>query len=463
MFIGREKELQFLNQRYESPNSELIVLYGRRRVGKTETLREFSQGKDHVFYSCIECTDSQQLNSFSSRVLQKDIPASKYITTFSDWEQAFSSITELKDTDKKLLIIDEFPYMVKANRTIPSILQNLWDLKLKDENVMIILCGSAMSFIEKEILAEKNPLYGRATGILKMNEMDFYDAIRFFPDYSALDKIRTYGILGGIPHYLKQFDSQKSVGENICRNVLQRGSILYSEVEFLMRQELRETTVYNTIIEAIALGNTRLNDISQKTQIERSKLMAYLKNLMNLGIIEREFSVTDSVKEQANTHRGLYKITDPFFRFWYAFVFPNMSELEAGDFEGVYKYIVEPQLEEFISYVFEDVCRQYLRRENQRGHLPFHFSQIGRWWNKTDEIDVMAVNRERTAFMVGECKFKNRAFELSEFEHTREKFTPSRKDADIYYFLFSKSGFSPKIEKNDSAVYLIDLDTITAE
>lgn len=326
MFIGRKEELAFLEERYQQEGSQLVVLYGRRRVGKTETLRQFCRDKEHVFFSCTESPDEQQLTSFSERILQKGIPAASYIQRFSDWEKALGSITELPGKGKKLLIIDEFPYMVKGNRSIPSILQNLWDSRLKDENVMIILCGSAMSFIEKEILAEKNPLYGRTTGILKMREMDFYDAVQFVPNYSPEDKIAVYAILGGIPHYLKQFDDRLTLGKNVRKYILSRGSILYSEVEFLMRQELRETSVYNAIIAAVALGNTKLNDIYQKTQIEKTKLSSYLNNLMELGILEREFSMTEGIKEQANVQRGIYRVADNYFRFWYAFVFPNLSE-----------------------------------------------------------------------------------------------------------------------------------------
>ena len=440
MFIGREEELRFLEERYTAPGGQLVVLYGRRRVGKTETLRRFCEGKSHVFYSCTECTDEQQLAAFSTRMLQKDMPAAKYLTVFSGWEQALSSVSELPGQGKKLLVIDEFPYMVRNNPSIPSILQNLWDSTLREQDVMIVLCGSAMSFIEKEILAEKNPLYGRATGILKMNEMDFYDAARFFPNYSPLDKIRAYAVLGGIPHYLRQFDDRLSLGENFRRYILTRGCILYSEVEFLMRQELREITIYNTIIEAVALGNTRLNDIYQKTQIDKSKLSVYLRNLMDLGIICREFPVADGVKEQANVQRGLYRITDYFFRFWYAFVFPNISELETGDAAGVWQYIVEPELDKYTSVVFEEVCRQYLRRENRRNALPFRFTQIGRWWNKTDELDILATDRARRSFLIGECKFKNRPLDMADVNAAKQKFQP--KSAQVWYAFFSKSGFT---------------------
>lgn len=212
MFIGREAELKFLHDKYSEKSGQLVVLYGRRRVGKTETLREFCKDKPHIFYSCTQSTDKVQLAKFSKQLLKEDIPAKQYISEFTDWEKAFRSILELPYGDKKkLLIIDEFPYMCKNNKSIPSILQNLWDTELKEENVMIILCGSAVSFIEKELLAEKNPLYGRATGIYKMTEMGFYDAVKFFPGYSDIDKVLAYAILGGIPHYLRQFNPELSV------------------------------------------------------------------------------------------------------------------------------------------------------------------------------------------------------------------------------------------------------------
>ena len=463
MFIGRKEELAFLEERYQQEGSQLVVLYGRRRVGKTETLRQFCRDKEHVFFSCTESPDEQQLTSFSERILQKGIPAASYIQRFSDWEKALGSITELPGKGKKLLIIDEFPYMAKGNRSIPSILQNLWDSRLKNENVMIILCGSAMSFIEKEILAEKNPLYGRTTGILKMREMDFYDAVQFVPNYSPEDKIAVYAILGGIPHYLKQFDDRMTLGENVRKYILSRGSILYSEVEFLMRQELRETSVYNAIIAAVALGNTKLNDIYQKTQIEKTKLSSYLNNLMELGILEREFSMTEGIKEQANVQRGIYRVADNYFRFWYAFVFPNLSELESGDAAGIWEYVVEPELNGYVALTFEEVCRQYLRQLNRQNLLPLRFTKIGRWWNKTDELDILAVSYRQDAFLLGECKYKNGLFTYTDLKRMQSKFRPSKTDAELHYYLFSKGGFSEEVKKaaEEEALHLVTPAEIT--
>lgn len=459
VFIGREAELQFLENKYHSPGGQLVVLYGRRRVGKTETLRQFCKDKPHVFFACRECTDKLQLKAFSEKLLREDIPAARYLTRFSDWEQAFRTLPELPFGDaKKLLVIDEFPYMCKGNTGVPSILQNLWDEVLKDENVMLILCGSSMSFIEKELLAEKNPLYGRATGIYKMEEMGFYDAAKFFPNYSDRDKILAYSVLGGIPHYLKQFDPDLSLEENIKRNILTKGCALYSEVDFLLRQELRETPLYNSLIEAIASGSTKLNEISQRSLVEdTSKTSVYLKNLIELGIVKREFSVDTGTKERSHTGKGSYRLTDNFFRFWYAFAFVNTSDLEAGDVEGVYRYEVEPALHQFASYAFEDVCRQYVQQLQIAGALPFRYASMGRWMGKTSirdgeqlrtaetEIDILAVSKRADAYLVGECKFKGKPFSFAEYLDTAAKLTPLKERAKFFYALFSESGFDSKL------------------
>lgn len=480
MFIGREAELKFLQDKFDNENGQLVVLYGRRRVGKTETLREFCKGKQHVFYSCTQSTDKVQLSKFSKHILKEDIPAKQYISEFADWESAFRSVLDFPFGDqKKLLIIDEFPYMCKGNKSIPSVLQNLWDAELKDKNVMIVLCGSAMSFIEKELLAEKNPLYGRATGIYKMTEMGFYDAVKFFPNYSDKDKVLAYSILGGIPHYLRQFSPKLSLAENIKRNILTKGSVLYSEVDFLLHQELRETPIYNSIIESVALGNTKLNDISQKSLVEdTSKTSVYLKNLIELGIVEREFSVDSKSKEKANSNRGTYRLTDNFFRFWYAFGFTNFSQLEDGDVDGVYDYVIAPALHEFASFTFEDICKEFVRELQKKNELPFRYSKMGRWTGKTTvrdkdapkgvrvaetEIDILGIGKGGKEYLVGECKFKNTPFDYSEYLDTVTKLTPLKEGAKFYYALFSESGFDDKVvseaDANDS-ITLYNLNQI---
>ena len=480
MFIGREAELKFLKDKYEAQGGQLIVHYGRRRVGKTETLKEFCKDKPHVFYSCTQSTDKVQLAKFSKQLLKENIPAKQYISEFVDWESAFRSILDLPYGDKKkLVIIDEFPYMCKGEKSIPSILQYLWDAEFKDRNVMVVLCGSAMSFMEKELLAEKNPLYGRATGIYKMTAMGFYDAVKFFPNYSDRDKVVAYSILGGIPHYLRQFRPELSLAENIKKNILSKGCVLYSEVDFLLHQELRETPIYNSIIEAVALGSTKLNEISQKSLVDdTSKTSVYLKNLIELGIIEREFSVDSKIKEKANANRGMYRLTDNFFRFWYAFGFANFSQLEDGDVDGVYDFMIAPVLHEFASLAFEDVCREFVKELQKNNELPFRYARMGRWTGKTTvrdknapnglriadtEIDLLGIGKDEKVYLVGECKFKNVSFDYSDYLDTIAKLTPFKEKAQFFYALFSESGFDEKVieeAEKEKRLQLFDLQKI---
>lgn len=476
MFIGRKKELEYFQEKWLSEKAELIVLYGRRRIGKTELLKEFCKDKEHVFYSCRECMDELQLKSFSSKILVPDHPASRYLKEFASWEQAFSSLS-FSNGRRRLIIIDEFPYMCRGNTEIPSILQNLWDHQLKDEDIMIVLCGSSMSFIEKEILSEKNPLYGRATGILKLSELSYKESAEFFPNYCNEDKLAAYAVLGGIPHYLKQFDSRKSLKENIIRSILRKGSILYSEVEFLLRQELRETAAYNSLIEAVALGCTTLGDICSRTMMEKSKASVYLYNLIELGILEREFSIDEGASERSKRGRGIYRITCSYFKFWYRFVFPNISELEDGDEEGVYSYVVEPHLQEYVSFAFEEVCREYVKRISRRGRLDFRIGRIGRWWGKVKkadgegriasfetEIDLVAFSSDRKHMLIGECKYRNSPVDIDEYKKLKDKQIYD-KGADVQYAMFSKSGFGKRLEELAEAegVLLVSLEDIYDE
>lgn len=476
MFIGRQAELEFLSQRYNSSKAELIVLYGRRRIGKTETLREFSKDKEAVFYTCSEITDLEQLKNFSNRLLAKNDALRQLLSVFSDWEQAFRVMAQIAGevksrTGKKLIvIIDEFPYMCRGNKSIPSILQKLWDEVLKNSNLILVLCGSAMSFIEKEILSEKNPLYGRATGIYKMKPMSFAEARQFFPKYNFYDQLACYGILGGIPFYLQQFSDDISVSENILQNILNRGCVLYSEVEFLLRQELRETAVYNSIITAIALGNNTLSLIHGKTQLENTKITSYIRNLIELGLVEREFSVLSRDKDRAGAGKGLYRLTDSYFNFWYAYVFGNISSIDSGDSNAVLKYIIEPDQHRYLSRTYENVCIQYLQQKNIAEELPFHFFRIGRWWDKVtkvekgkkittaEEIDIVATDHKHSKYLIGECKFRNELMDVDVYKKLVKKMTIPP-DAEVHYCFFSLSGFTEAMKNlaETEDVYLVEI------
>lgn len=472
MFIGRAQELKYLNDAYNSNHAEMIVLYGRRRVGKTELITKFCDKKPNIFYSAKECIDSVQLQAFSNAVISYAPEQFKFLDTFKNWEQAFSATTEIESEKKLIIVIDEFPYMVKNNKSIPSILQNLWDHALKNKNIMIILSGSSMSFIEDEILGYKNPLYGRTTGIYKLEPLPYTDAIKFFPNYSDEDKIVAYSILGGIPHYLQQFDMEKSIEENIKNTILRRGSILYNEVEFLLHEELREPSTYNTVIEAVALGNTEYNAILTKTLIEQRTLSVYIKNLTNLGILKKETPALSKVKETVGQNKGIYVLTDNFFRFWYAFCYSNISLLEKGSVDLVWKMFIKDNLHNFASKTFENVAIEFLYIANERGKLPVVFTEFGRWWGKvtkqdengkklttSEEIDVLGKGQNDT-YIIGECKFTNAPFDMGQLIKLKSKLNLS---GILYYYLFSLSGFTDAVKKlseHEDNIALIELNQL---
>lgn len=456
MFIGRKQELDFLNSSYNSNKAEFIVLYGRRRIGKTELITTFCENKPNIFYAAKESTDTAQLRSFSEALITYDKERFRFLDTFKDWETAFSALSDISSDKKLIIAIDEFPYMVKGDKSIPSILQNLWDHKLKNANIMLILSGSSMSFIEDEILGYKKPLYGRTTGIYKLEPLPYTDTVSFFPDYSDEDKLLAYAVLGGIPHYLLQFDPQKSLQENIQSTILKRGSVLYNEVEFLLHEELREPATYNSIIEAIALGNTEHNDIFTKTQIEQRTLSVYLKNLVNLGIVKRELPATSPVKEQASSVKGLYTLTDNLFRFWYAFCYPNLSLLEKGNSALVWHTYIKNNLHNFASKSFENVCIDYLFRLNASYALPAVFPEFSRWWGKvthknndekpytvSEEIDILAENKSDKIYLIGECKFTNEPFDMTQLKKLINKLILR---GTVYYYLFSLNGFTDGVK-----------------
>lgn len=440
-FFGRKDDLFFLERCYQAAKAQLVVLYGRRRVGKTECLRQFAQKKHCVWYSCSKETDALQLKGFSRRVLEHDHEAARYLDSFASWEDAFRALSRVNPDSRTLVVIDEFPYAVEGNPAIPSALQNAWDTLLSTANVMIVLCGSSLAFMESELLSEKNPLYGRATGVWKMEPLGYNEACLFFPEYTPQQQLEAYGILGGVPHYLQQFDPQASIAQNVCDNILARGCPLYTEAEFLLRQELREPAVYNAVLWAVASGETSLNGIAQKTLLDTRTTSTYLRKLQELRIVGREFSVQDGQTEQAKQTRGLWRVSDNFIAFWYAAAQPYVSELDAGAAVGVWNHVIAPRMNALLSASFEDVCRQWLRRRNLAGELPFFYQSMGRWWHKADEIDAVALGAD-DAHLLAECKFKNTSVDPSVLAELADKEARWFKRGQGWRWLFSKEGFA---------------------
>lgn len=443
VFIGREEELAYLNERYHSSHAEFIVLYGRRRIGKTELLKNFVQGKLNIFYTAVQVTDTIQLRRFSG-IVSDFYQDRVYREPFSSWENLFRYIGDQAVMNERLtVVLDEFPYMVEENGSIPSILQQLWDHHLKNRNIMLLISGSSMAFMERDILSEKNPLYGRATGIYKLQEMDFESARGFMPNASLQQSIQYYSIFSGVPYYLSLIDPAQSIRDNIQNKILKNGAVLFNEAEFLLKQELRDVHHYNGILESVAMGNTKLNDIYQKTEIDKHKLPYYINNLIDLNILEREFPATLKPKERAKSRAGLYRLQNSYFRFYYAFVYPNMTELMLGDADIIFEELITPNLDAFVSVEYEKICIQRLRRLNRTRDLPFRFTSIGRWWDRAQEIDIVAYNPQG-AYLICECKWRNQRTGMRDLLKLQEK-TMTLQANETYFMFFSKSGFTSEL------------------
>lgn len=456
-FIGREYELNSLEKLYSENTFQFVVMYGRRRVGKTRLLSEFCKDKNAIFFVAEEYNDKMALEKFSKKILEH-FHMDEWIRGFDSWEKAFLFLNQKAKNEPLVLIMDEFSYIVSANHSIPSLMQNLIDHQLKDSKLFIVVCGSSMSFMEKEILSYKSPLYGRRTAQMKIEPFDFFDSIKFFPNYCLEDKVTAYGIVGGIPQYLLKFKDEISIEKNIKNQILEKSSYLYEEPAALLRQELREPALYNSIIEAIATGSSKLNEIATKVGEDSSKTSNYIKSLMELEIVDKEIPVG----EKANSRKTIYSIKDPLFRFWYRFIFNNIGPIEQEMIDYVYEEKILPELNDFLGGTFEKICVDILKSKNKSMELPFVFEKIGRWWGnnpimkREEEIDILAVSKDNA--LIGECKWRNQLLDMTVINSLIEK-SQALKYKNKHYIFFSKSGFTGDVinfSKHNEKFILID-------
>jgi hypothetical protein len=439
-FIDREFELGILKERYDSRKPEFLVIYGKRRIGKTELVKQAFKDIKHIYLLADRRSDFDLLGDFSRRIGRFFDDVGVSMVGIRDWVELFEYL-EKKIGDKRIMIIiDEFPFLVGGNKAIPSLFQKGWDEYLQHTNVFLILMGSSISMMEKEVLYYKSPLYGRRTGQLLLHPLKFKDARRFFPKKSIEEQIEFYSILGGTPAYLLQFLEDKTLAENIKERILRRDAFLYNEVEFILRGELKEPRQYFTILKEISFGRNRVNELTQATNIERSILSRYLSILEGLRIIQREIPVTE--KHPHKSRKGIYKIEDNFFRFWFEFVFPYRGDIERDEIDGVLQRI-NKQLPQFVSYAFEDICKEASWELLKQ--MPFRFAKIGKWWYKENEIDIIALNDETKEILFGECKWRDKKVDAKLVEDLKEKSRLvdwNKNKRKEYFAIFSKSGFT---------------------
>lgn len=439
MFIGREREVAALDRLYESNKFEFAVIYGRRRVGKTALINHFIDNKEAIYFMGVESNEKQNLENFSKSIIEysSGIEAE---TSFLSFQAALEYVFKLAEKKRFILAIDEYPYVARSSKSLASTLQLLIDKYKDTSKLMLILCGSSMSYMEDEVLAYKSPLYGRRTAQMKIFPFSFDEACRYLKNYSDEDKALAYGIVGGTPQYLLQMDDRLSIEDNIKNTYLNPISFLYEEPTNLLKQEVREPAIYTAIITAIAVGASRMSDISNKVGEDSNICANYLKSLINLGIVKKETPYGEKT-----SRKSIYSIEDNMFRFWYRFVPNNNSVIMRGAADIVYRRI-EPQLSEYMGAVFEEICKQYLWKLLLDGNSPVEFSELGRWWGnapiekKQTEIDIMGEQDKQTA-LFGECKWTNEKVDLGVLE-TLIKRSKLFSYINVHLFLFSRSGFT---------------------
>lgn len=439
MFIGRERELASLECLYKSDKFEFAVVYGRRRVGKTALISRFIEEKKAIYLMGVESSEKQNLENFSRSILEYGT-GMQMDTAFLSFQAALEYVFTLAEKERIILVIDEYPYVARASKSFASTLQMLIDKHKDRSRLMLILCGSSMSYMEDHVLAYKAPLYGRRTAQMKIQPFDFADTCRYFSDFGAEEKALIYGITGGTPQYLLQMSEHLSIEDNIKNTFLNPTSSIYEEPENLLKQEVREPALYNAIITAIAGGASRMSEISGKVGENTSVCSSYIKNLMALGLVKK-----DTPYGEKESRKSVYAIADHMFRFWYRFIPENSSVIGRGAADLAYRRIT-PHLADFMGKVFEDICQEYLWKLLLDGTSPVEFSSLGRWWGtdpstrRQEEIDIMGEQDNKTA-LFGECKWRQEPVDVGVLETlvNRSRLFHYSK---VELYLFAKIGFT---------------------
>ena len=467
-FIGRQNELKVLEQEY-SRDSSFVVIYGRRRVGKTTLIKEFAKNKEAFYFLATEELELQSMKRFAGVIARTTGNKLLQKASFSDWMDLFQLVAEHKPGEKKVLVIDEFPYLVKTNRAFPSILQNAWDELLKDSNIMLILSGSLIGMMQKHALAYDSPLYGRRTAQMRIAPLPFTD-VYAAQELSFADAVEQYSVTGGVPKYLEFFSDKRELLPQIKETVLSKSGFLYEEPNFLLKSEAMTAVNYFSIIKAIADGNHKLSKISGALAQESSALTPYLSILNELGFIEKQTPVTE--KNPEKSRKGLYFIADNFVRFWFRYVYPYKGELELDNMQIVLDEMDKDFKEKFVAFSYEDICRDIFASLCRKGDLDFVPSRIGSYWlNDRDgdtEIDLMAVDHQNKRVFLGECKYHAKPVDAPVYFALKEKLAASPEIGkafpgyDVVCGLFSKSGFTQRMldVARESGLVLINEDKI---
>lgn len=450
MFVGRHQELEQLNQAYQENDFQFTVIYGRRRIGKTSLINEFLKDKKAIYYVALEENAEDNLKRFSDAISIFKNTDQGGKEKFANFEECFKEITRLAQEQRVILVIDEFPYLAKAYPTISSMLQSYIDHEFKETNLFLILCGSSMSFMERQVLGYQSPLYGRRTLALKLEPFKLSEAHEMLPKLSKEDAFIINTVCGGVPQYLSYMSDSMSVADNIKKNFLSKSGRLFDEPNNLLQQELRDPTNYNSIINAIASGASKHSKIAQSAHLQTGPLTTYLNNLIDLGIVEKKLPITEQKKSKSKSI--VYHICDGMFRFWYTFVGKQTDLIERGLTDLAWVK-VQKGLSDFMGPEFEKYSQDFMWSQDMNEKIvPNPFIHLGNWWG-TDkrthqqvELDIVGFSDDERDGYFGECKWKNELISRSVLE---KLITNSEifKYPIKHYYLFSKSGFTDSCQE----------------
>ena len=459
-FIGRERELLTLEKMYEKNSFQMLVLYGRRRIGKTTLLGRFSEGKDPIFYTGIESKDSENLIELGNTVFSHFNPGAVPVG-FRSFSDVLSYITlSIKRSDsgsRHLIIIDEYPYVAGAAPEFSSVLQREIDHEWKKLNIMLVLCGSSITFMEEEVLGEKSPLFGRRTGQINLGPFDYRETALFTEKYTPEEKAIVYGITGGIPKYIAELDPDASIDDNITGNFLSTSGYFYEEPKNLLRQEFRDISLYYAILNAIGNGGTQVSEISGKTGFDTAKISQALRKLEAVRIIRKEVPVLN----EKNKKLTQYSLYDGMFRFWFRFIPKGTAAIERGYGKKYYENMVKPSLYDYMGGIFETICQEYVFSRCMDGAFDNPITRIGKWRGNdpkkkcTADIDIVAVNDLKKTAVIGECKFKNAALAKEEYETLLDRGRLVMPYAVSRYLIFSLSGVTRWVEEQHNPLVAI--------
>ena len=470
MFIGRERELQSLQDTYDRPGFGMTVIYGRRRIGKSTLITRFIAGKRAIFYTATKVGSRRNLELFSEQVTAVLEPELKGVS-FPAPEPVFDLISRNLTDEKLILVIDELPFWVQYDEALLSVLQKYIDTQWLERNLMIILCGSALSFMENRVLSEKSPLFGRRTSQIRLEAFNYRESALFVPRYSYEEKALCYGITGGTARYLALIDDTKSLDDNIIRLFFSTDGYLYDEPRNLLTQEFSDITLVNNIIEQIASGENTVNAIAGKVHEKEPTVLYSLEKLIHVGLVERRKCIT----EEKNRKKTQYVLRDHMFRFWYTFIPKAHSVIEIGQGARYYELAVRPKLHSYMGGVFEDMCRFYTLENGAQGRFGSFLTEVGSWWgtetivdgdgnrrHQSADIDVAAISEiDRTA-VIGECKFRREQIDKGVYDTLmRRSALLSGRYRIIRYLLFSLSGYTEWFDHlDDHSTMLLSLEDL---